>query len=199
MFEEGGRGAAMSVPVANSARWGLRVSLAHKPITIQTALVFVLRDYKPTDFEEICAIDQECFDPEIAYSREEMRYYLRRKGAFAIVAEVENGAGHQRPMAGFTVIEMHPKGFGHVITIDIRRQFRGSGLGTQLMQAAEERVSARGARVMALEVAVNNLGAIRFYKRHGYTVVKTIPRYYPGELDGLLMTKKLGPAARSNV
>jgi [ribosomal protein S18]-alanine N-acetyltransferase len=152
--------------------------------------VFALRDYKPTDIDEIFAIDQQCFEPGIAYSREELQFYMKRKGAFTLVAETADGDGKSR-IAGFTVVEFHAKGFGHVITIDVLEQFRRSGLGTILMQAGEDQVLAKKGRLMILEVAVNNLAAIKFYKRHGYIVVKTIPRYYNNELDALLMTKKL--------
>jgi len=40
-------------------------------------------------------------------------------------------------------------------------------------------------------VAVDNHPAIAFYKRHGYSIVGTIPRYYLGSLDALRMEKIL--------
>jgi ribosomal protein S18 acetylase RimI-like enzyme len=42
-----------------------------------------------------------------------------------------------------------------------------------------------------LETGVDNDSAIRFYKKHGYTILRTIPRYYMGQLDAFLMGKKL--------
>ncbi len=160
----------------------------------QTAVVFRLREYEPSDFEELYEIDQACFEPGIAYSRVELQFYLKRRGAFAIVAEADEGM-----VAGFTIVEAHPKGYAHVITIDIREEFRRSGLGTQLMKAGEERSASKGSRLMVLEVAVNNMPAIKFYKRHEYMVSKTIPRYYHGEIDALLMTKKIVPTNTSRV
>jgi ribosomal protein S18 acetylase RimI-like enzyme len=38
---------------------------------------------------------------------------------------------------------------------------------------------------------VDNERALRFYKKHGYSVLKALPRYYRDEIDGLLMGKKL--------
>jgi ribosomal protein S18 acetylase RimI-like enzyme len=43
-----------------------------------------------------------------------------------------------------------------------------------------------------LETAVDNLAALTFYKRHGYSVLRTLPRYYQGSVDGLRMEKRLG-------
>jgi ribosomal-protein-alanine N-acetyltransferase len=154
-----------------------------------------LRDFKPTDFDEMHSIDQQCFPLGIAYSRMEMHFYTRRRGAFAIVAEWDDAIPAEKrkgKLAGFTIVEML-KGFGHVITIDIRAEARRTGLGTQLMQAAEARIKDQGGRLMVLEVAVNNGPAIAFYKRHGYTVDKTLPGYYNGELDALFMVKRLIP------
>jgi ribosomal-protein-alanine N-acetyltransferase len=59
------------------------------------------------------------------------------------------------------------------------------------MQAAEERLLRAGCQSVFLEVAVNNLPALAFYKKHGYSVIKSLRRYYPGGLDGLLMRKQL--------
>jgi ribosomal-protein-alanine N-acetyltransferase len=155
--------------------------------------VLTFRDFKPADFDEIHSIDQQCFEPGIAYSRMELQFYLKRKNAFTIVAEDSDSTDPKRRIAGFIIVEYHAPGFGHVITIDIRAEFRRTGLGTRLIEAAETRTKDMGGRLMILEVAVNNEPAIRFYKKHKYSIDKTIPRYYKGVLDALLMTKRLVP------
>ena len=53
-----------------------------------------------------------------------------------------------------------------------------------------------GAVVVALETPVNNEAAIRFYKKKGYFVEKTVPGYYSNQMDALVMIKEL---ARSPV
>jgi ribosomal-protein-alanine N-acetyltransferase len=94
-------------------------------------------------------------------------------------------------IAGFIVAEVHPKGYGHIITIDVRQEFRRVELGSKLLAVAEERLRKQNAFMVVLEVAVNNLGAITFYKRHKFNVARTIPRYYKDELDAFFMTKRL--------
>ena len=94
-------------------------------------------------------------------------------------------------VAGFIVAEVHPKGYGHIITIDVRQEFRRMDLGSNLLAAAEERLRKVNAFMVVLEVAVNNRGAIMFYKRHQYNVTRTIPRYYKDELEAFFMTKRL--------
>jgi ribosomal protein S18 acetylase RimI-like enzyme len=42
-----------------------------------------------------------------------------------------------------------------------------------------------------LETAVDNLPALTFYKRHGYDIVKTMPRYYSNGVDAFSLEKAL--------
>jgi ribosomal-protein-alanine N-acetyltransferase len=146
---------------------------------------FVIRDYKAEDFETLWRMDQECFAPGIAYSKAELRSYVRHKGAFTLVAaDANNGS-----LAGFIVVHGGPS--GHVITIDVLADARRSGLGSMLLRAGEERLRAAGSRAVELETAVDNLGALSFYNRHGYSVIRTWPRYYSNGVDALVLQKEL--------
>ena len=145
----------------------------------------MIREATTADFETLWSIDQQCFVEGISYSQAELRHYMKRRAAFTLVKEDEDG------VAGFVVAESSRRGAGHIITIDIRPRARRSGYGSELLRAAEQRLRAGGCGAVLLEVAVDNDDAIRFYKRHGYSVVKTIPRYYLDSLDALLMGKPL--------
>lgn len=164
---------------------------------------FRIRQFRKEDFEQLWAIDQECFPPGISYTRIELAFYMRRPRAFTLVAESEGPARTPGPYAearhvlGFVVGEASARGAGHIITIDVRREARRHRVGTALLQEAEERLGAGGSRHVFLETAVDNVPALAFYKRHGYELIKTIPRYYKNNLDALLLGKKLGPVAGS--
>ncbi len=157
-----------------------------------------LRPFVKTDFETLWAIDQACFDPQLAYSRPELALYMRRAGAFTLVAQGEpggvrgsgEGKGAAAGILGFVVAEARRKS-GHIITIDVVAAARRTGVGSLLLQAAEEKLLQAGVAEVALETPVNNAVAIRFYRRHGYFVEKTLAGYYSGELDALMMTKEL--------
>jgi ribosomal protein S18 acetylase RimI-like enzyme len=60
-----------------------------------------------------------------------------------------------------------------------------------LLEAAEEKLRDAGCIYVSLETAVDNLAALRFYKKHGYTGLKILPNYYLDSIDALLMGKKL--------
>jgi ribosomal-protein-alanine N-acetyltransferase len=146
----------------------------------------VLRDYLSQDFETIWKLDQICFTRGIAYSKAELNHFLKQARSFCLVAERED------EVRGFVVVERDLKQTGRIITIDVHPDTRLAGLGTLLMRAAEDRLMSLGAKHVILEVAVDNLPAITFYKKHGYSVVGTIPRYYLDSLDALRMEKTIG-------
>jgi len=163
--------------------------------------VIRLRPYNHSDFEDLYKLDQKCFEAGIAYSRAELSSYIERKGSFTIVAETvpdapvitPPGAGNppRHKIAGFVTVNMDPKGYGHIITIDVHPDMRRKKLGTTLMEAAEKQVRERGGFMVVLEVAVNNLAAIKFYKLHRYATLRKLPLYYNGKTDGLFMSKRL--------
>jgi len=146
---------------------------------------FDIRDSSPEDFETLWRIDQECFPPGISYSRQELKAYMRHRGSFTLVASDPKDSA----VAGFIVA--YPGITGHIITIDVLAEHRRSRVGSQLLAAAEERLRAAGSRAVGLETAVDNVGALAFYKRHGYSVISTWPRYYSNGVDALVLKKPL--------
>jgi len=154
---------------------------------------FRIRQFEKADFDTLWRIDQACFDPQLAYSRPEMAFYMRRPGSFTLVAEAEGVPGNRT--LGFIVAETRRKS-GHIITIDVVAEARRAGVGSALLRAAEDELLRAGAVAVALETPVNNAAAIHFYKQKGYFVEKTVAGYYSGQMDALVMTKVL---ARSPV
>jgi len=150
---------------------------------------FSIRKFQKADFETLWQIDQLCFDPQMAYSRAELAFYMRRPGSFTFVAE-EQTDGTKTSIVGFIVAEARKRS-GHIITIDVVQKARRTGVGSALLTAAEDRLRADGAENVALETAVNNEAAIRFYKEQGYFVEKSVRGYYSGQLDALEMVKNL--------
>ena len=169
-----------------------------------------VRDFQPADFETLWRMDQECFPPGIAYSRgteglharpriihagscrrsEEGRESGRSRFGKGLATFSSNRLRQSRAahLTGFIVAYDGPT--GHVITIDVIAAARRSGVGSLLLQAAEDRLRAAGSRAVGLETAVDNLAALSFYKRHGYNVVRTWPRYYSNGVDALVMRKE---------
>jgi ribosomal-protein-alanine N-acetyltransferase len=170
--------------------------LQDAPTRYNGRVTFRVRAYQKADFETLWRIDQTCFEPGLAYSRFELAVYMRRPGAFTLVAEAgalqsETGNGRSpRPVLGFIVAEYRRK-TGHIITIDVVQDGRRRGIGSALLRAAERQMQTAGATAVELETPVNNETAIRFYKAAGYFVERSVRGYYSNQLDALVMRKDL--------
>jgi [ribosomal protein S18]-alanine N-acetyltransferase len=152
--------------------------------------VFTLRKYRREDFERLLEIDSACFVEGIAYNADEMRYFLSMPSAITLVGVADDA------IQGFIVADHFRQRrashfMGRIITIDVAPQAQRSGLGTLLLTQAEEELKQASCGYVSLEVAVDNASALRFYKKHGYSVLKVLPQYYLESIDGLLMGKKL--------
>jgi len=163
---------------------------------------FAIRAYRPEDFRRLWEIDQSCFPPGISYTQFELKTYIRHPSSFTLVAEQTGSAQRAVPdkteeafqtseVLGFLVANRAASGRGHIITIDVQESGRRFGIGSGLLNSAEEQFRAAHCAVVRLETAVDNVAALSFYKRHGYTVIKSIPRYYSNGVDALLLEKDL--------
>src|SRR5947199_10682448 len=101
------------------------------------------------DFERLWQIDQSCFPAGIAYSREELQWYMRLPQAFTFVIEKE------RSIAGFVLsaiaqVNSRKRGSGaalatiesvrHIITIDVLDKCQRTGVGSMLLSQVEHTV-----------------------------------------------------------
>jgi ribosomal-protein-alanine N-acetyltransferase len=135
------------------------------------------------DLEALHLLDQACFEPDIAYTQGQLRYFLSRDNACGIVAEVDGALG------GFAI--GHRSGSrGHVVTIDVAAAHRRSGVGSALLRELVRRLEDSGARRIRLEVDLRNAAAIRFYEGLGFRESRRLRGYYGHELDGLEMVKE---------
>jgi [ribosomal protein S18]-alanine N-acetyltransferase len=159
-----------------------------------------IREFRSSDFHKLWEIDQKCFPRGISYSQVELLSYIRRPKSFTLVAEQvadlgKNGGdakdGKSPATVGFIVAEAGPRQAGHVITIDVLAEARRARLGSRLLLAAENRLRDLGCTGVFLETAVDNAGAVAFYKRHGYLLIRTIPRYYATGVDAFVLKKDL--------
>jgi len=76
----------------------------------------------------------------------------------------------------------------HIATIATHPDFRRKGIGEQLMIVALLSAREEGARHAFLEVRAGNLAAQLMYKKYGFIIAGTRPRYYKdNNEDAILM------------
>ena len=156
---------------------------------------YVIRAYEPADFEALWRLDQTCFAPGIAYSRRELLTYIGRRSAFTLIAQRSEGNArilhNGEAIGGFITADVGRAQSGHIITIDVAQSARRGGVGSALLSAAEDRLRDAGCAEVRLETAVDNVGALAFYKRRGYFLMRTMPQYYANGVDAFVLKKAL--------
>jgi [ribosomal protein S18]-alanine N-acetyltransferase len=148
-----------------------------------------LRPFRISDLEDAYQLDQVCFAPGIAYSRAQLGGYIRMRNAQAWVAEVAQDG--QIRMAGFVIANLDRRAQGHIITVDVAPEWRRHGVGSLLMDAAEDWMRQQGGEVAYLETAEDNVSAQAFYRKRGYAKLRRIEDYYGDGAAAWLMAKKL--------
>jgi L-amino acid N-acyltransferase YncA len=132
--------------------------------------------------EVVAAGDTYVFDPQI--SREDaLRYWLcEDHHAFVIT---ENG----RIYGTYILKENHPGLGSHVANASymVSSQARGQGLGSLMCEHSLEQARLLGFFAMQFNIVVStNEAAIALWKRHGFSIVGTLPRVFRHATKGLV-------------
>ena len=114
------------------------------------------------DLDTIVEIDHKCFEADVAYSHEEMAYFLNMEGTRGLMAREGSG------VLGFVLWNQN-----HIITLDVLPAVRRRGLGVNLMKRALGLIRESGYGRSYLEVDVDNEEALALYSGLGYGTVTT--------------------------
>ena len=101
-------------------------------------------------------------------------------------------ADNDRRIEGFIILNMRGAFVGYIQTVCVDASARGSGLGTQLVAFAENRIFADTPNVF-LCVSSFNPRARQLYERLGYELIGELKDYLIRGHSELLMRKSLGP------
>ena len=145
----------------------------------------VVREVHWTDIEQLARLERELFADD-AWSEQTWWAELAGRPRREYLAGVEG-----RKVLGYAGLD-HGGDVADVMTVAVTPAARGRGLGRRLLDELEARAAAGRAASVMLEVRADNAAAIGLYERAGYAVVSTRRRYYqPGDVDALVMRKKL--------
>jgi ribosomal-protein-alanine N-acetyltransferase len=146
----------------------------------------LVRNAVSADFPTLLKIDKASFPPGIAYDFVELSYFMRRKGARTLVAEVDGD------IVGFLLLEIiSRRRAATLVTIDIRAERRRNGYGTKLLDHSEQILREAAVSRYELQVDTANASALEFYRKHGFAIVNTLKRYYANGNDAYLMVKEI--------
>jgi ribosomal-protein-alanine N-acetyltransferase len=146
---------------------------------------FPIRPANFADAAAMAAIERQCFsDP---WPLEGFREVLGMPGTVALVM-----AGAEEPMAYFLAREI--LGTAEVLNLAVVPEFRGRGLGAELLDAGLSAVRARGGSEVFLEVRASNAVAQALYAGRGFRTEGRRRGYYrrPDE-DALVLRLVMAP------
>jgi ribosomal protein S18 acetylase RimI-like enzyme len=162
----------------------------------EASCILRYRAYEPGDFAQLYAIEELCFDSPLRYTRAYMRRLLRAPHGAAWIAEEEG------LMAGFAIVDLNastksPAAYIH--TIEVVAEWRGQGVGGELLDRVEQSARDAGAKAIWLHVDTQNAAAIRLYESHGYEMQRWAENYYPGGRAAFVYQKSLIEPVTSSV
>ncbi len=161
------------------------------PLLIQKN--YTMRRFGPADLEAVININRVCLPENYA------PYFFI--DTFNTLPETFIVAEFQVQVVGYIMCRLE-HGFsdlrklrfarkGHIISVAVMPNFRNQGIGYSLVEQALSALSANHADECYLEVRTNNVQAINLYKKMGFDVTRSIPRYYFDGFDAYVMTKPL--------
>lgn len=139
------------------------------------------------DLQGLMRLEEDCFGVE-KFSENTLMAFLVRTDAFALVAEDEGVVtGAALCLCSVSRAE------GRIASMATLPGHRRRGIGTRLLQEAEDAFRQMGARTFGLEVEADNGAAIALYAGHGYTLRAVVRDYYGAGRHAYAMEKVVPP------
>jgi [ribosomal protein S18]-alanine N-acetyltransferase len=144
--------------------------------------LFLIRKFRPPDFERVIAIEKEAFDEynPILF----MTAYETFPDGF-LVAE-EDGT-----VIGFLSAVLISRFEVKILSIAVDKRCQNRGFASMLLKSLFGLLRTKGILRVLLEVRLSNVQAQKLYLSLGFNLVKVIDAYYQDGEDAYLMEKLL--------
>ena len=128
------------------------------------------------DINELEKLELSVFDEfNFPLSKANFRYHIKNN---YLIKAIEN-----EQILGYILVLTKFK-VPRIYSLAVSKDARGKGVASKLLDLVCAKFSS-----LRLEVRSDNAPAISLYKKLGFSVKKTLPRYYNGGGDGVLMLK----------
>ena len=148
--------------------------------------IVFFRSMQVEDIDSVMEVDRLSFS--LPWPRTSYRFELEQNDASSCwVAEVKMPEGEQK-LIGFAIVWLLVDQ-AHIASIAVHPEFRGQGIGKQLLFFILEKARQDGMLSATLEVRQSNQVAQTLYRKFGFEVTGRRLRYYHDtQEDGLIMT-----------
>ncbi|WP_127478112.1 ribosomal protein S18-alanine N-acetyltransferase [Sulfurivermis fontis] len=153
----------------------------------------MIRPATAEDIDALVEIENRCFDTD-RLSRRSFRHMITKAHA-ALLLDEDGGA-----VRGYVLLLFNAgTSLARMYSIAVDPQYRGRGIGRQLMLAAEQAALAQDCVTLRLEVRVDNASSIALYESMGYRRFGVYDDYYEDHMDALRYEKRLLPSLRPDM
>lgn len=149
-----------------------------------------------SDRQELFALECQCFDPEIRFSRPQISYLLKspRVEIYVMREQMGQSMGDRSQIIAEAIFLKRRTKRGEVArlySLAVKPAYRGRGYSKQLLGKSLEVLRQQNILMIYLEVETENRAAIGLYQSLGFTPVKLLKGYYQPTRDGLKMKLNL--------
>jgi ribosomal protein S18 acetylase RimI-like enzyme len=146
-----------------------------------------IRAAKVEDLVAAKSLEEACFDAYRLSSRQ-LRYLQHCANAVFQVAERDGKVIGEC----IALIRHHKRGLsGRLYSLAVHPDYRGQGIGNQLLQMMLAELVSRGTKRIFLEVEQANQVAVKLYERHGFRQIGVLSDYYGEGRHGVHMVCEL--------
>lgn len=142
----------------------------------------IIRRAKLTDLDAVYNIETISFGYE-AFTKNFLLKLMFRSPEFFIVAEVDS------KVVGYlsAVVEGYFNKVCHILSIAVLPEYRGRGIGSELLRYLIDLVKIKRIPAIILEVKKSNSVAINVYRKFGFKIIGYKYRYYRDGSDAFVM------------
>lgn len=148
-----------------------------------------IRPARAEDVPRLYEIEQEVFTTD-RLSRQSLRRLIENKTSSTLLCATQDG----HVLGDVAILFRRGSSLGRIYSLAVEKPAQGRGIGTQLLQAAEDTIRQRGLVFSRLELRADDPGLHAFYQRAGYHIIAQMDDYYEDHCPGIRMEKRLQPA-----
>ncbi|MGA3031788.1 MAG: N-acetyltransferase [Terracidiphilus sp.] len=152
------------------------------------------RPYQATDFAQLYAIEEICFQPPLRFSHAHMLQLIQRPTTATWIAE-ENSQ-----LTGFAIADLKASSeppTAYIQTLEVSPDSRRRGIGAALLRHIESSACEAGAQAIWLHVDTENSSALSLYEAHGYTRQGREEHFYARHRPAFIYRKILNESGSS--
>lgn len=137
------------------------------------------------DLDSLVKLEEAAYEKD-RFTHDQILYLLTKSRSTTLIVENNSSA-----VGGAYILLSRLHHGARLYNIAIDPAYQGQGIGYDLLKECELEAARHGCKKMTLEVRTDNEGAIKFYKKMGYNILRQIPDYYLDGTAALKMAKEI--------